>query len=376
MGRGPGFALGAPVWRRVAPMERAPSGWGSGRMRGRAGAGDGRYLPCHRAHLIARHPPHPAGMVGRWCETGTALVGSVLPCPLPAFFFFQPRGFFSLLARSLVAIISHPPTSPLSSFPVLGRFLFSLNKFCGETYGLDVDVGDYHVYEFAKVIERDREREKKKRGRGRGDPAARSSLLFPSLTPARPPPLPLSLSLFHQVWGCSPEAATEIVHAFFASPHFAAGVPPIPGAAAALAAARAYASLAVVTSRQHAIRTPTLAWLDAHFPGLFDGGVHFGNHWAKAGGPAVPKAELCARIGAGVLIDDNPAYATEAAAAGLDVLLYDWGGAYPWAKLGPGVAESHPRIQVVRDWGEAEAALRALAAAKAGAGEGGLHFLE
>ena len=320
-------------------------------------------------------------MVGRWCETGTALVGSVLSrVPSPPFFFFLTSWafFFSLLARSLrLPFISHTPLPLLCLpfLPVLGRFLFSLNKFCGETYGLDVDVGDYHVYEFAKVIERDREREKKKRGRGRGDPAARPPLPVPH---PRPPASSLSLSpsLVHQVWGCSPEAATEIVHAFFASPHFAAGVPPIPGAAAALAAARAYASLAVVTSRQHAIRTPTLAWLDAHFPGLFDGGVHFGNHWAKAGGPAVPKAELCARIGAGVLIDDNPAYATEAAAAGLDVLLYDWGGAYPWAKLGPGVAESHPRIQVVRDWGEAEAALRALAAAKAGVGEGGLHFLE
>lgn len=169
-----------------------------------------------------------------------------------------------------------------------------------------------------------------------------------------------------KVWGCSPEAATEIVHAFFASPHFAAGVPPIPGAAAALSTARTYARLAVVTSRQHAIRAPTLSWLDAHFPGLFDGGVHFGNHWAKAGGPAVPKAKICADIGAGVLIDDNPTYAAEAAAAGLDVLLYDWGGAYPWAKLGPD--QAHPRIRVVRDWGEAEAALRALAAARAPGG--------
>ena len=154
------------------------------------------------------------------------------------------------------------------------------------------------------------------------------------------------------------------MHAFFASPHFAAGVPPIPGAAAALKRASTYASLAVVTSRQHAIRDPTLAWLDAHFPDTFDGGVHFGNHWAKAGGPAVPKATICAQIGASVLIDDNPIYATEAAAAGLDVLLYDWQGGYPWAKL---KAEAHhPRITVVRDWEAVEAALAGLAAMKKG----------
>ncbi len=188
-------------------------------------------------------------------------------------------------------------------------------------------------------------------------------------------PCPLSLSTFPKVWGCSPDAATEIVHAFFASPHFAAGVPPIPGAALALRRASSYATLAVVTSRQHAIREPTLAWLDAHFPGLFDGGVHFGNHWAKAGGPAVPKATICADIGASVLVDDNPRYAAEAAAAGLDVLLYDWQGGYPWAKLGP-VDAAHPRITVVRDWDEAEAALAALAAARAGgAGERRLEAL-
>ena len=34
---------------------------------------------------------------------------------------------------------------------VLGRFLHKLNGFCKDEYGLDVDISDYHVYEFAKV---------------------------------------------------------------------------------------------------------------------------------------------------------------------------------------------------------------------------------
>ena len=34
---------------------------------------------------------------------------------------------------------------------VLGRFLHSLNQFCREAYGMDFDVHDYHVYDFAKV---------------------------------------------------------------------------------------------------------------------------------------------------------------------------------------------------------------------------------
>jgi len=34
---------------------------------------------------------------------------------------------------------------------VLGRFLHSLNQFCREAYGMDFNVCDYHVYDFAKV---------------------------------------------------------------------------------------------------------------------------------------------------------------------------------------------------------------------------------
>jgi len=34
---------------------------------------------------------------------------------------------------------------------VLGRFVYALNVFCKEAYGMDYDVSDYWVYEFAKV---------------------------------------------------------------------------------------------------------------------------------------------------------------------------------------------------------------------------------
>jgi hypothetical protein len=34
---------------------------------------------------------------------------------------------------------------------VLGRFVYALNKFCKEEYGMEYDVSDYWVYEFAKV---------------------------------------------------------------------------------------------------------------------------------------------------------------------------------------------------------------------------------
>lgn len=34
---------------------------------------------------------------------------------------------------------------------VLGRFVYALNVFCKEAYGMEYDVSDYWVYEFAKV---------------------------------------------------------------------------------------------------------------------------------------------------------------------------------------------------------------------------------
>lgn len=37
---------------------------------------------------------------------------------------------------------------------MLGRFVYSLNRFCKEKYDMDYDVDDYHIYEFAKVSRR------------------------------------------------------------------------------------------------------------------------------------------------------------------------------------------------------------------------------
>eukprot|EP00798_Chlamydomonas_sp_ICE-L_P024646 gene24646-10269_t len=65
---------------------------------------------------------------------------------------------------------------------VLGRFVYKLNQFCEEKYGMEYEVSDYWVYEYAKV------------------------------------------------WGCSPERSSEIVHDFLESRHFTEGIPVIPGA--------------------------------------------------------------------------------------------------------------------------------------------------
>lgn len=193
---------------------------------------------------------------------------------------------------------------------VLGRFVYALNLFCKDRYGMDYSVGDYWIYEFAKI------------------------------------------------WDCSQERSNQIVHEFFKSQHFTDGIPVIPGALDTLTRMSESYELVVVTSRQHVIQDVTLDWLDRHYGGLFQE-VYFGNHFALEG-TSRKKSDICRTIGAQVLIDDNPSYALECAAAGINVLLYDWEGAYPWSKLPSSGVRNSELIKVVHDWGEVEAALAVL----------------
>ena len=194
---------------------------------------------------------------------------------------------------------------------VLGRFLESLNEYvlCAAEFGQRVfSVEDYFVYEFAKV------------------------------------------------WNCSPSESNRIVHEFFDSRHFRDGIAPIPGALDSLQRIKeTNVSLNVVTSRQHVIQEPTMDWLSEHYEGVFDG-VYFGNHFSLTG-TSKRKSELCKEIGAGVLIDDNVSYALECADAGIEVLLFDWNGQYPWSKQFAGAAsapEAHPLITRVTSWEQVE----------------------
>lgn len=116
--------------------------------------------------------------------------------------------------------------------------------------------------------------------------------------------------------------------------------------------------LVVVTSRQHVIQDQTLDWIDRNYPGIFHE-VYFGNHWSLEG-VSRKKSDICRAVGASVMIDDNTAYATECAAAGIHVFLYDWNHSYPWSKLPPS-ASSDPFITIVRDWSDVEQQLAALA---------------
>ncbi|BBN03614.1 hypothetical protein MPTK1_2g24880 [Marchantia polymorpha subsp. ruderalis] len=190
---------------------------------------------------------------------------------------------------------------------VLGSFLATLNEFMAEEYLLHHDVSEYYIYDFMKI------------------------------------------------WKCSQAEANHRVHAFFESKHFKNGIRPVPGAYQTLLHLAAYCNLVVVTSRQHVIREPTLEWIERYYSGIFKE-VHFGNHFALEGS-ARPKSEICRSLGAHILIDDNPRYAMECAECGIEVLLFDFHGSYPWSKTPCG--PQHPLITRVKDWKEVERALLA-----------------
>lgn len=130
---------------------------------------------------------------------------------------------------------------------------------------------------------------------------------------------------FRDVWGGTEEETRAKMNAFFESTHFD-GIMPIKESAAVLRGLKeAHCKFVVVTSRHHVLAERTRAWLDVHFHGIFDD-VLLGNHYG-AEGKKTPKSELCASIGAHVLIDDSLAYALEVAPVVPNVILF---GQYAW----------------------------------------------
>ncbi|KAL2503318.1 uncharacterized protein Fot_37166 [Forsythia ovata] len=183
---------------------------------------------------------------------------------------------------------------------VLGNFISALNQFIADRYSLNHSISEYHVYEFFKI------------------------------------------------WNCSRDEADIRVHEFFETSYFKKGIHPIPGALKALQNLSELCNLSVVTSRQNAIKQDTIAWIEKHYPGVFQE-IQFGNHFALDG-HARPKSEICKSLGAKVLIDDNPRYAIECADAGIRVLLFDYENSYPWCKTES--VNQHPLVTRVNNWEE------------------------
>lgn len=132
-----------------------------------------------------------------------------------------------------------------------------------------------------------------------------------------------------QVWGGDDKEAVKKVHEFFRTDYFK-NMPVVPGAQQAVAKLREMGfDLVVVTSRQLVIEKDTREWLARNFPASAFRDIAFGNHWGLEG-RKIRKVDLCRELGAVMLIDDSLAYAEEIASAGMQALLFDLNGEYPW----------------------------------------------
>mmetsp|Transcript_42711 Transcript_42711/g.71054 ORF Transcript_42711/g.71054 Transcript_42711/m.71054 type:complete len:221 (+) Transcript_42711:78-740(+) len=149
---------------------------------------------------------------------------------------------------------------------------------------------------------------------------------------------------FKDVWGGSEAETMDKVHAFFESEYFA-DLPLVPGAHQVLTEFVDLFTFAVVTSRQNIIEDMTRQWIDRHYPGIFSA-ILFGNHYGFTGTKR-SKPDMCADIGAIMLIDDSLLYAKQCAEHGIKVLLFDWEGKYMWSKSPDPV---HDNIKRIHTW--------------------------
>lgn len=105
----------------------------------------------------------------------------------------------------------------------------------------------------------------------------------------------------------------------------------------------------VVTSRPSFIRDDTINWVEEHFRGIFSR-HHVTNQYGE--GVRTTKQELCLKEGIGLLIDDNPEYATNCSRNGIKVVLID----RPWNRT----LKENSKIIRVAGWAQVESAIERL----------------
>jgi 5'(3')-deoxyribonucleotidase len=145
---------------------------------------------------------------------------------------------------------------------------------------------------------------------------------------------------FHKIWGGDRDQAI-----MKGTMHFETrgSTPPLPDAVQVLTRLAQRYDLIVVTSRMILHKPQTEAWINEHFPQLFQE-IVLCNHWDRENRhPKLTKSAACQRLGAQYLIDDLPNYIHEAAGAGITGLLF---GEYPWNRQ----TTTHPQVHRVKDW--------------------------
>lgn len=149
---------------------------------------------------------------------------------------------------------------------------------------------------------------------------------------------------WHKIFGGTAEEAIRKDRIFHAEQHIRQ-VSPLEHAKHNLDLLAEEFDLVVVTSRRLELEETTLDWLDEHFPNYFSE-VAFCNHWAP-NEESITKSEMCKRLGAVALVDDNIDYILECVQQGMLGILF---GEYAWNQSDQPLPEGAVRVN---DWDEA-----------------------
>jgi len=180
---------------------------------------------------------------------------------------------------------------------------------------------------------------------------------------------------FKDTWGGDDADSVKKVYEFFQTKYFLQDLAPVAGALEGLQCIRAAipnAVFYVITSRQLEIQQNTRDWLDKHFKGIFKEAL-FGNHWTlnadgtsnvgDQGASKKSKPDMCAAIGARVLIDDSIKYARQCTALDSVILFGDYGhnqeGSVDW-----GDGSFPANVKRCTNWKDAAAAVIELSSSK------------
>lgn len=85
----------------------------------------------------------------------------------------------------------------------------------------------------------------------------------------------------------------------------------------------------VVTSRQTILEPITRAWIEKHFPDIFET-IHHGNAYGH--GARREKGDMCKDIGAVALIDDNWKYIKQVTDLGMLGVMFNLDDRYNWSR--------------------------------------------
>lgn len=127
----------------------------------------------------------------------------------------------------------------------------------------------------------------------------------------------------NEQWGATREEARDRIYDIQLSSEYGA-VAPYDDAIHAIKRLAVKHELHLVTARDTKVLGVTEAMIERYFPGCFDALEHVGLDGTKG--------DICQRLVADALIDDNLKHLTHAAECGVENLF--WFGDYPWNKEG------------------------------------------